>query len=535
MADMKVSQDVKTRAKLTSSAGIVLVGSVVAKMLGALYRIPLTNVLGAEGMGMYQLVFPVYALLLVLSTAGIPTALSRIVAEKRALNQPTRNYLFCAMLILCAIGTLCALITLALAKPLARWQGNEDTYFGFMIISPSIVLAGAIAGFRGYFQGETYMLPTALSNVIEQLVKLGVGIGLAIALIPKGLAYGVAGALIGVTASECVTLLYMAITYVVRKRKRGEVKLSFRLNRDDARTMSKIAFPISIVSVLMPLSSFLDSVIVVNMLKLYGLSSAEATAYYGIFSGPVNSLINMPIVAIMSLAVAIVPTVSSSRVRRDIDGVLLKSKLSVRLAYLLGVPFAFFFMVYSKNIVRLIYPALSTASLKVASNLLLITACNIVTLSVMQIYVSLLQALDKTKYAVLSLGCAIIVKAVLSIVLVRYIGIIGAGIASVVMAFVALLGVNIAYYKTLGIRLEKNVALNLLCGVIMALSGFCATLIQNDLIALLIGVIICCAVYVFCVFLFNLITKDDIPYLPMRRVLFALHRVIRFWEYNNEA
>ena len=494
-------------------------------MLGALYRVPLTNILGAEGMGMYQLIFPVYALFMVLATAGIPTALSRIVAEKRALGEPTKKYLVSAMLVLCAMGTLCALLTFCLAKPLARWQGNENTYVGFMIIAPAIILTGIISGFRGWFQGQMYMLPTAISNVLEQVVKLSLGIGLSVALMPKGLIYGVSGAVLGVTASEAVTVVYMLVTYLVRGRKDEKEKL--RVTAEESRAMLKVAFPIAIVAILMPLSNFFDSVIVVNMLKIFGHSQSVATARYGIFSGPVNSLINMPIVAIMSLAVA--------RVRLDIDSVMLKSRLCVKLAYLLGIPFAFFFAVFAENIIRLIYPALSLENLVVAVNLLRIVSANVVLLAVMQIYVSLLQALDKTKYAVLSLVCAICVKIVLSLALVRFIGINGAAIASLSMSAVALLGVNVAYFKTCGMHLEKNVGLNLLSGVIMALSAMVATFLKNDLLALVVGAIICAAVYVWTVFLFGLISKDDIPYLPLKRVLLALHRVIRFWEYKNET
>lgn len=519
--------------RITSGAAVLAIGSVVAKMLGALYRVPLTNILGAEGMGMYQLVFPVYALFMVLATAGIPTALSRVVAEKRALGQPAKKYLAAAMLVLCTLGTICALLTFCLAKPLAKWQGNENTYFGFMIIAPSIILVGVISGFRGWFQGQMYMLPTAVSNVVEQVVKLSVGIGLSVALMPKGLMYGVAGAILGVTASELITVIYMIVTYLVRGKYNQKEKL--KVTAEESRAMFKIAFPIAIVAVLMPLPNFLDSIIVVNMLKLFGHEQAVATARYGILSGPVNSLVNMPIVAIMSLAVAIVPSVSMSRVRLDIDSVMLKSRLCVKLAYLLGIPFAFFFAVFAENIIGMIYPSLSYENFAVAVNLLRIVAANVVMLSAMQIYVSLLQALDKTKYAVLSLVCAISVKVVASLVLTRYIGINGAAIASLSMSAVALLGVNAAYFKTCGMHLEKNVGLNLLSGVIMALAGMVATLLRNNLLALFVGATICLIIYVWCVFLFGLIEKDDIPYLPLKRLLGALHRAIRFWEYKNET
>ena len=550
-SSLKKSQKSK---RIVSGAALLLIGSVVAKMLGALYRIPLTNVLGAEGMGMYQLVFPVYALFMVLATAGIPTALSRTVAEKRATGESTRKYLSVSMLALFLLGLIFATIMAVFSKFLAQKQGNADTYPGFLIIAPAIVCVCVISGFRGWFQGEMYMLPTALSNVVEQVVKLAVGLGLSYALAKRGVVYAVCGALLGVTVSEIATVLYMLLTYLVRSAKQkkenaltarvaveraeGDVakRARFRITKAEAKGILHVALPIEAVSVLMPLSSFFDSVIVVNMLKVFGLEKSVATAQYGIISGPVNSLINMPVVAIMSLAVAIVPSVSASRVTRDIDGVMLKSSLCVRLAYLLGIPFAFYLAVFAKNVIGALYPDLSYDSAIVAVNVLRITAANVVFLSTMQIYVSLLQALDKTKYAVLSLICAIIVKIVLGAVLTRYIGINGAAIASLSLPVVSYFGTLLSYYKICGLRLEKNVGLNLVSGVIMALCGIAiCSFIQNDIASLAVGFIVCLLVYVWLAFLFNLIGKDDIPHLPLKKLLWALHRTIRFWEYNNET
>ena len=550
-SSLKKSQKSK---RIVSGAALLLIGSVVAKMLGALYRIPLTNVLGAEGMGMYQLVFPVYALFMVLATAGIPTALSRTVAEKRATGESTKKYLSVSMLALFLLGLIFATIMAVFSKFLAQKQGNADTYPGFLIIAPAIVCVCVISGFRGWFQGEMYMLPTALSNVVEQVVKLAVGLGLSYALAKRGVVYAACGALLGVTVSEIATVLYMLLTYLVRSAKQkkenaltarvaveraeGDVakRARFRITKAEAKGILHVALPIAAVSVLMPLSSFFDSVIVVNMLKVFGLEKSVATAQYGIISGPVNSLINMPVVAIMSLAVAIVPSVSASRVTRDIDGVMLKSSLCVRLAYLLGIPFAFYLAVFAKNVIGALYPDLSYDSAIVAVNVLRITAANVVFLSTMQIYVSLLQALDKTKYAVLSLVCAIIVKIVLGVVLTRYIGINGAAIASLSLPVVSYFGTLLSYYKICGLRLEKNVGLNLVSGVIMALCGIAiCSFIQNDIASLAVGFIVCLLVYVWLAFLFNLIGKDDIPHLPLKKLLWALHRTIRFWEYNNET
>lgn len=519
---------------MMSGAAVLALGSIVAKLLGALYRVPLTNILGAQGMGMYQLVFPVFALFTVLSTAGIPTALSRAVAEKRALGQPTKKYLISAMIVLCALGAIFTIVTFALAGELAKWQGNPETREGFMIVAPSVVLVGVIAGFRGWFQGEMYMLPTAVSNIVEQAVKLAAGIGLAVSFKPRGVAAAVNGALAGVAISEAAALLYLFITYLVRGRKlKGE---RVKMSRNEASELFKMAFPIAAVALLMPASNFFDSIITVNMLKLAGKTAQTATAEYGLLYGPVNSLINMPVVLIMSLAIAVVPAVSVSRVKRDVDGIMLKSRLSVKLAYLVGVPAAFFLGALAPRILAVIYPALSASELQLSVNLLRISAANIVLISSMQIYVSLLQALDKTKYAAITLFAAIVVKVILGLVLTRFIGIIGSALASVVMSAIAFAGVNIAYFKICGLHLEKNVGINLLLGVIMGAIGVgISALIKNDLAATLVGFAACAAAYVWLAFLTGLVGREEIEYLPMRRLLSAIHRAVRFWEYRDET
>ena len=483
----------------------------------------------------------------------------------------------CALLVL---GIAFGLLMGALSDVLATRQGNSGTRFGFLIIAPAITFVCVISGFRGYFQGQMYMLPTALSNVVEQVVKLAVGIGASYALAKRGVIYAVCGALFGVTVSEIVTAAYMGATYFFRSKKekreqlvaqvslqgydlqsgsendvlQGETRAQGDKNRDNVvarsikkarfervsrgelKGMLKVALPIAAVAALMPLANFFDSIIIVNMLEAFGLKQSVATAQYGIISGPVNSLINMPVVAIMSLAVAVVPSVSASRATRDIDGVMLKSSLCVRLAYLLGIAFAFYLAVFARNVIGALYPALSEQNAVVAVNVLRITAANVVFLSVMQIYVSLLQAVDKTKYAVFSLIASIIVKIVLDVVLTRYIGINGAAIASLALPVVAYFCTLVSYYKICGLRLEKNVGLNLLSGVIMALCGIAVgSFIKNDIASLAIGFVVCAVVYVWLAFLFNLVGKDDIPHLPLKKLLWALHRTIRFWEYNNET
>lgn len=533
---MKKTTSVKKHKRngLMSGATVLATGSVVAKVIGALYRIPLTNVLGAEGMGMYQLVFPVFALFMVLSSGGVPTALSRIVAEKRAMGEGVKKYLFASLALLGVLSAIGTILVLTLARPLAQWQGNEDVALGFQIIAPSIFFVGIIAGFRGWFQGEMYMLPTALSNVIEQIVKLGLGLFLAVYLKPYGLMWSVAGAFIGVTVSEVVAMVYLIVTYAYRQKKHKVNDRILTFDKKEGVRMLKIAFPIAIVAVIMPLSNFFDSFIVVNLLKFNGLSTAVATSNYGLLSGPVTSLVNMPVVFIMSLAIAIVPSVSVSRAERDIKSILFKSKLSLKLAYTIGIPSSVFMMVFSKEIISVLYSSLDKESILIASRLLTITAPNILIMSVMQIYVSLLQALDKTKWAVGGLAGAVVVKTLVMLVLVRFIGITGAGIALLAMGLVALAVVNVAFLKLTSMSIGVPVASALFSGGVTALALIVPKVyIVNDILALVVGFVLCYVMYFFLSILLGVMDKKEYGSIPMGKILLKAHRVIRFWEYNN--
>lgn len=516
--------------KLVGGAAILAAGSIIAKIIGAFYRVPLTNILGAEGIGMYQLVFPVFALFTTLSTSGIPVALSRIVAEKRAEGRETKKYLVSALISLLAVSALAGILIASLSGVLARVQGNPTTASGYLVIAPAVFFVGVIAALRGWFQGEIYMVPTALSNVIEQLVKLGAGIGFAIAFADRGVVAAVCGALLGVTLSEAVAAVYLVVVYAVRSRKRP-VRECLRLSRDEARGMFRVAFPFALLGVIMPLGTFLDSLIIVNALKWGGVATEAATAQYGLYSGPVASLVNAPVIAIMSLAMAVVPSVSLSRADRDLAAIITKSRMSIKLVYLVGVPAALFFVLFGRSILSVLYPALPAASISLAANLLSVQAFGVVLVGATQIYISLLQGLDKTMWAVKSLFAALVVKVVLSLVLVRYTGILGASAASIAMSTVSLILLGVSFRRLTDIHEEKSIAKVLLAGVIMALVGITVReYVPAGVAAIAAGAAVCAVAYIWLTTLFGVFSEEELRSLPFGGKLARFRRAVRFWD-----
>ena len=236
----------------------------------------------------------------------------------------------------------------------------------------------------------------------------------------------------------------------------------------------------------------------------------------------------------MSLAIAIVPSVSVSRAERDVGSILFKSRLSLKLAYTIGIPSSVFMMVFSKEIISVLYSSLDYNSVLIASRLLTITAPNILIMSVMQIYVSLLQALDRTKWAVGGLGGAVVVKTLLMLVLVRYLGIVGAGVALLSMGVVSLAIVNAYFLKLTSMSIRNPVGFALFSGLITALALIVPKVyIVHDILALLVGFVLCYVMYFFMSILFGVMDKHEYGSIPMGKLLLKAHRVIRFWEYNN--
>ena len=197
----------KKKKGYLSGAGILAAAVVFAKVLGAAYRIPLANMIGAEGMGLYQFVYPVFALLLTLSSGSVPTAVSISVSELVSQNreEEAKKFFSTALKISLLIGLGGSLLLASIAYPVSLLQSKE-AFLGYLTISPAVLIVTLVSAFRGWFTGHGDLLPSSLSQLTEGVVKIGVGLLLTHLLLPYGLPFAVVGALAGVTTSELVTL-----------------------------------------------------------------------------------------------------------------------------------------------------------------------------------------------------------------------------------------------------------------------------------------------------------------------------------------
>ncbi|MGN0788856.1 MAG: oligosaccharide flippase family protein [Christensenellales bacterium] len=501
-----------------SGALILAMGGMIAKLLGAIYRIPLTNILGAEGIGNYQLVFPLFALLLALSCNALPVAVSRMVASDRArgLDHGIKNTMGASLLFALLTGVVSMIAMLTIAPYLAKVQGVEGLEICYRILAPTIVIVAIGGVFKGWFLGMSDTLPCAATQPIEQIVKLVVGILLAKLLLPRGIIWGVAGALAGVAVSELVGLITLAVWYAVSRISSKGISLvdpAFGLYR-----LTKIATPVTLSSLVFPIVTFVDSILIVKVLTYSGVDGAMAVTQYGLLTGPVSTLINMPVVIALSLAVAIVPAVSSHLATYDVEAIKQKTALSIKLSYLIGVPCMAGLWVLASPVLKLLYPAMSELESELSVRLLRVQTPVVVLLSQLEVFNATLQGLDKAPSVVLNVAIGGLVKIALEILLIYRLGIVGASVALVI--FYALSGVldMVLYQKLVGknTQLVKSIGKILLSSAIMTVAiAYLPKLISSPLAATVVVTAVGVVVYFVAVALLRVLSSEEVKRLPL--------------------
>lgn len=433
----------KTSSKFARGTLILTIGALLCKVIGAFYRIPLSNILGPEGIGVYQLVFPVYSLFLIFASGGVPAALSKLVASCRAKGERSRakRFLFQAILLLAFFSLVFALLFFLLGAKIATFQGNSLASLGYVGAAAAIIFASVLTAFRGYFQGYQNMLPTAVSQILEQVLKLVLGLTFAFLLMPKGVGFGAMGAMLGVAVGEVVALAYLFVSYLAKREKTDILEpKNEKTFWQDFWIFIKLVFPITLNASILPLILAVDSFLIVNLLNSSGVSSLFSTQMFGVYSGMVNSLINFPTIVSTALATALIPAISFQNELGKNERI----ESIFKIVFFVSIPFVFIFLAFSRQIIAILYPSATQGELLgVGALLLRICAINVFYISILQVATAILQAKNRSFGALLNLFVAGIVKVLLTVFLVQSpLLIYGAAVASV-MCYAISSGLNI--------------------------------------------------------------------------------------------
>ena len=546
------------------SAIILALGGFFAKVIGAVYKIPLTNILGSNGMGLYYLVFPIYSLFITICSSGVNVALATEVAKCRKIRHRynEQKLLRVGLFLSFVLSVFFTILIIVISYPVSNLQGNINARLGYIAIAPAIILSSVIATVRGYFQGVENMVPTTISMIIEQITKLSIGLILAYNLCRYGIQYAVLGAIIGVTVSEAVALVIIAINFVSFKgqlyynyrnkyyiaKKKGNLKSRVKTNKvlsagklssiyniryccnsKFSRYSTKVAlgkifkvfFPATMSSIVLPVATMIDSFLLINLLVSSGFSSVVSTALYGLWGGVVQTIISLPIILIAGISMSIVPSLSGVVAGQNVARVNKRVMFFIKITWVLSILMFLLVFVFAEDILYFLYGNGLDKSvideLEIATKMLRVSSISIIYSAFLQTFTAILQSIGKSYVPLILMLISLVVRVILTITLVSVssINIFGAIVANII--FLALTVVLLAIYIRNKIDLEYKLFKELLYPVIVGIvvfflmqvlkSGLC--LIINYFLSMVISALVGCLVFVVWVFCSQIFTRQE--------------------------
>lgn len=340
-------------------AFVLMVAATINRIVGFIYQAVIYRLIGPEGVGLFNLVYPVYILIIVIATAGIPLGISKLVSEEEVRGNHRKSYqiLWLSVTILIISGAFFTVVSYLISPVLMKYVFvNKMVYRVFLALIPGIFVISVSSAFRGFFQGLMNMKIPAAGQVIEQTVRVFVGFYLATLLLPRGIDWAAVGLAVASISGEAVGLLFML--FVFKRHKPLNFRFSLpgiTVSSDILRRLFEMCAPITLGRVAATVMLSVDSVLIPWMLKNGGQSTSEVTALYGQFTTVALTLLFIPSVITVSLATSLVPAISEAVAQNRPMVVKTRTREALRVTLIAGIPFIAAFLTLPDQITEAIY------------------------------------------------------------------------------------------------------------------------------------------------------------------------------------
>lgn len=431
-------------------ASLVLgIAGIFARFLGLFFRWPLIMLIGDEGVGYYQMSYPLY-MFFVAMASGVPVAISKMISEKKAKGDIRGIFEIVkeSTILMMFLGIGTTLILFFFAKPIIKFvKWDMKSYYALIGISFAPFIISVMTIYRGFFQGLQNMTPSGVSQIFEQVGRVVIGVGLAVILLPRGIEYSAGGAAFGAAAGGVLGAIYLYGKY--RKVKKQMWNKKIKSNPEVLTAILKIALPISIGTTVGTIMSLIDSILVPQKLLEAGLTSEKATILYAQLTGKAGVITNIPLTLSMALATSLIPIIAENYIlnkRKDLES---KVQLSLKLSMLIAMPCTLGLFFLAGPIMKLIFPGRHDGIL-----VLKYLSLSIPFIIITQTTTSVMQGVGHYIRPIINLFIGCIIKVILTFILVPMttINIYGAVIASISAYLVAAI-LNLISLK---IRMKLN-------------------------------------------------------------------------------
>ena len=545
---------------------LLAMATAIVKVIGALYKIPLNAIIGEQGFSYFNTAYDIYNVLLMISTAGLPVAMSRMISQASSLGnyRQVRRVYNTARGIFLGLGVVGTLLMTLFCKQLAAFQGQPDAWFAIGCLGPSVLLICIMSTFRGFFQGQSNMLPTSISQVLEAVAKLIVGIAAAVVLkkTTQSIPMAAGGAILGVTVSCLVSSIYLLGRFRGSFKDlpdSGDAVSSFG---DTAKGLLTIAIPITIGSAglqiltmletklyMGQLRSVLDSTLsmpeLVSALESYrysgdpsALSREEAIQFIldtrkGIYN-MTQTIFNMPCAFITPITISIIPAITAQLTTGDQKGARATEESAARITGLICMPCAFGLGLLSEPVTALL-GGYSGDKLVLATQLMSVLGFTIIFNALVLVTTAIMQAHGHVNRPVVNMFIGGIVKLVAVYILTgnAAIGIVGTPIGTL-LCYLTICALNLFSIRALikdAPAILRNLIRPFLAAAVMGAAAWGAWYglkllsISSRLILCALPILLGVAVYVVAAVALKVVTREDCLLLPKGEKIAKLLRL----------
>lgn len=530
---------------------ILAAASIISRIIGLVYRIPLTNILGDEGISYYSMANQIYNIMLMIASFSLPLAVSRLMAERiqKGEYRNANRVFLCAVRFAVVSGALLSLVTYVFAGVLTNQVLNLPmAKYALRVLAPAIFVFAITGTFRGFFQGHATMVPTAVSQVIEQIanaiatlvcanIMFDYGLSLAVEQNNSqlGPAWGAAGATFGTVASITVALIFMMAVYTMYHQNfsrlmRKDTGSRRESSADIYRLLAMTILPIVLSTLVYNISNVLDQGIFDAILKKQGYTEQQYATIWGIYIGKFNVLMNVPLSLASCLGPAVVPSLTAAVAARSRRDAVKEVNTAIRYTMLLTIPCAFGLAALGEPIIRMLFHPESGVPL--AAGIMQAGAPMIVFYALSTLTTSILQGLGKLRTPLVNCAVALVLHIVCLVVLMRNfnLNIYGVVHANSFFALIVCVLNALAIKRCLSYRQEvyRTFFVPTLVSMIMAFGAYGIYLLFSPLLGNAVATVLAIAggVAIYCVGLvsFHGITVDEIAAMPKGKMIIRMFR-----------
>lgn len=523
-----MSENKPKKQSFLQGVAVLTAATIIVKLLGFIYKVPLQNILQERGFGYFNTAYDVYNVLLMISTTGLPVAVSRMISQAQALENyaQIRKVYSTSMKVFLTIGVVGTLIMLVFSRQLSVMvTTNENSWAAIAALSPCVLLICIVSAHRGFFQGQSNMTPTSVSQVYEAMIRVVFGLGGAWLLLKKtgSLVYAAAGGIFGVTMGCVVAVIYLRIQFgksnQILQRGGGEAKST----RATMKELLAIAVPITLGSAGLQIINLFDTMIYMRRLTgALAWSSDAADTAKGIYNF-CQTIFNLPCSLVTPITISIIPTVTATLTIKNLSGARHTEESAVRTMALITMPCAVGLAVLAEPIIRLLASNYGAESVATATPILMYLGIAVIFNSTVLLFNAIMQAHGDVTTPVVNMLIGGIVKVIVNYILVGIpaLNIVGAAIGTVICYLTITILDLIAMRRTVTTRpvIFRNIIrpglAALLMGAATVLSyRVLARLVSSNTVACLGALVIAVIAYAILVLALQCITYEDCMLFP---------------------